>query len=78
MDNHQLSVKSYPLYKDSAIAWLGDVPEHWEVKRIQDLAYKIGDGLHGTPNYIDSSDFYFGSSGFKGISRTNEKERLII
>ena len=35
MDNHQLSVKSYPLYKDSAIAWLGDVPEHWEVSRIK-------------------------------------------
>jgi type I restriction enzyme S subunit len=59
MNNYQLSIKNYQLYKDSGIAWLGDVPEHWEVRRIQDLAYKIGDGLHGTPNYIDSSDFYF-------------------
>jgi type I restriction enzyme S subunit len=59
MSNYQLSVKKYPLYKDSGVEWLGDVPEHWEVRRIQDLAYKIGDGLHGTPNYIDSSEFYF-------------------
>ncbi|MFN6383986.1 MAG: restriction endonuclease subunit S, partial [Pseudanabaena sp.] len=59
MNNYQLSIKNYQLYKDSGVEWLGDVPEHWEVRRIQDLAYKIGDGLHGTPNYIDSSDFYF-------------------
>ena len=42
MYNHQLSVKSYPLYKDSAIAWLGDVPEHWEVKRVKDIVKRIG------------------------------------
>ena len=45
MDNHQLSVKSYPLYKDSAIAWLGDVPEHWEVKRVKDIVKRIGNGV---------------------------------
>jgi type I restriction enzyme S subunit len=26
-------MKGYPTYKDSGVAWLGDVPEHWEVKR---------------------------------------------
>ena len=41
MNNHQLSVKSYPLYKDSAIAWLGDVPEHWEVKKFNHIAYIV-------------------------------------
>jgi type I restriction enzyme S subunit len=35
MNNYQLSVKSYPVYKDSTIAWLGDVPEHWELSRIK-------------------------------------------
>lgn len=25
----------YPVYKESGIAWLGDVPEHWEVKRLR-------------------------------------------
>ena len=27
--------KSYPAYKPSGIEWLGDVPEHWEVKRLK-------------------------------------------
>jgi type I restriction enzyme S subunit len=25
----------YPKYKPSGVAWLGDVPEHWEVKRLK-------------------------------------------
>ena len=31
--------KSYPDYKDSGVAWLGEVPAHWEVKRLKLLAY---------------------------------------
>jgi type I restriction enzyme, S subunit len=30
-------VKSVPM-KDSEIEWIGDVPQHWEVKRIHDIA----------------------------------------
>ena len=41
MDNHQLSVKSYPLYKDSGVEWLGDVPKHWEVRRLKDMGDSI-------------------------------------
>ena len=29
---------SYPAYKDSGIEWLGDVPAHWEVKRLKNAA----------------------------------------
>ena len=28
----------YPEYKDSGVAWLGEVPAHWEVKRFKNLA----------------------------------------
>jgi type I restriction enzyme S subunit len=45
--------------KPSGIEWLGDVPEHWEVTRLSRLASSIGDGLHGTPEYIDESEFHF-------------------
>lgn len=34
---------SVPL-KDSGIEWLGDVPEHWEVKRIKHVVPHIGQG----------------------------------
>ena len=63
MDNHQLSVKSYPLYKDSAIAWLGDVPEHWEVYQFKNIAfYQEGPGLR---------NWQFTDEGIKVISVTN-------
>ena len=25
----------YPAYKPSGLPWLGDVPEHWEVRRLK-------------------------------------------
>jgi hypothetical protein len=25
----------YPTYKDSGVEWLGEIPEHWEVKRLK-------------------------------------------
>ena len=27
--------KRYPAYKDSGVEWLGEIPEHWEVKKIK-------------------------------------------
>ena len=30
-----MSFPRYPKYKDSGVAWLGRVPEHWEVKRLK-------------------------------------------
>jgi len=29
--------KPYPMYKPSGVPWLGDVPEHWEVRRLKTL-----------------------------------------
>jgi hypothetical protein len=28
----------YPAYKDSGIEWLGEIPTHWEVRRLNHLA----------------------------------------
>ncbi|MEB2284742.1 MAG: hypothetical protein B6D46_13435 [Polyangiaceae bacterium UTPRO1] len=30
--------KPYPTYKDSGVEWLGEIPVHWEVKRLKALA----------------------------------------
>ena len=45
--------------KPSGIDWLGDIPEHWEVTRLGRLTTEVGDGLHGTPLYVDESPFHF-------------------
>jgi type I restriction enzyme, S subunit len=34
MGNYQ----GYQKYKDSGVEWLGDIPEHWEVKRLKNIA----------------------------------------
>lgn len=30
--------KPYPAYKDSAVEWLGKVPQHWQIKRLKHIA----------------------------------------
>ena len=36
--NYQLAISRYPLYKYSGVEWLGEVPEHWEVKKFNHIA----------------------------------------
>jgi len=68
--NYQLSIKNYPLYKDSAIEWIGEIPEHWEVKRIKDISYINKKTLtEKTPkdyefDYVDISSVTYGVRGF--------------
>lgn len=31
--------------KDSGIEWLGEIPEHWEVKRLKSVVSKVGSGV---------------------------------
>jgi type I restriction enzyme S subunit len=47
-----VSFPRYPKYKASGVEWLGEVPEHWEVKRLKHVAanipFAIVDGPFGT------------------------------
>jgi type I restriction enzyme S subunit len=45
--------------KDSGIEWLGEVPGHWGQTKLSRLSTRIGDGLHGTPQYVDESEHRF-------------------
>ena len=47
-----MKIPAYPSYKPSGVEWLGDVPEHWEVKRIKHLG-SIRYGLGEPPEYVD-------------------------
>ncbi|MFZ0930474.1 MAG: hypothetical protein WAN11_17850 [Syntrophobacteraceae bacterium] len=38
-------MKPYPKYRDSGVAWIGEVPEGWEVKKMKYLTTKIGSGI---------------------------------
>lgn len=55
-------MQQYEQYKDSGVAWLGEVPSHWEVKRLKFLA-KIQNGADY--KHIETNEGYpvIGSGG---------------
>lgn len=34
-------IKPYPVYKETGVEWLGEVPEHWEIRRLKETAIII-------------------------------------
>jgi len=42
--------KPYPEYKDSGVPWLGELPEHWEVKKLKNLFRCFGGGTPSKSN----------------------------
>ena len=40
-------MKRYPKYKDSGISWLGQIPEHWEVKQLRSFLELFSEKGHG-------------------------------
>ncbi len=45
----------YSEYKDCGVEWLGEVPKHWELKRLKNIASHINRGV--TPKYVEYSEF---------------------
>ena len=59
----------YPAYKPSGVEWLGDVPEHWEVRRLKTVcSMKSGDGI--TAMSIEPAGEYpvYGGNGLRGYT----------
>jgi len=54
--------------KDSGIEWLGEIPEHWEVKRLKYVA-NLRSGNNIVSEQIKESDEYpvFGGNGLRGF-----------
>lgn len=48
-------MKQYEKYKPSGIEWLGEIPEHWVVKRVKNICDYISRGI--TPSYVELSQF---------------------
>ena len=60
---------AYPKYKESGVEWLGDVPEDWEVKRLDFLAsVKARLGWKGltASEYIDGGYVFLATPNIKG------------
>lgn len=50
-----MNLPRYPKYKPSGVDWLGEVPEHWEVKRVQEIA-QIINGFPFDSTYFDLNE----------------------
>lgn len=62
-----MKLPAYPRTKPSGVEWLGDVPEHWEVKRLSYLAtLKSGENI--TSEMIAEGGDYpvYGGNGLRG------------
>jgi type I restriction enzyme S subunit len=59
---------AYPAYKDSGVEWLGNVPKHWEIKRLKFFA-QISNG-QDKKQVVDDNGCYpiYGSGGIFGSS----------
>jgi type I restriction enzyme S subunit len=59
--------KPYSRYKDSGVEWLGEIPAHWEVKRLKHLA-QIASGFAPPASFARSIGTYpvYGSNGLIG------------
>ena len=55
--------------KDSSIEWLGEIPEHWEVKKLKYVVtIKSGDGLSNENIHPEGEFPIYGGNGLLGYT----------
>lgn len=65
--------------KDSGIEWIGQMPLAWKRCKLKNVSVRIGDGLHGTPEFDDGGDVYFingNNIGQKFLEIKSDTKRL--
>ena len=69
-------IKAYPAYKKSGVEWLGNVPEHWEVRRIKSLSV-VRRGA--SPRPIDDARYFdeHGEFAWVRISDVTASDRYL-
>ena len=59
------ALKPYPAMKDSGVPWLGEVPDHWEVRRLKHAAQLI---MGQSPSSADCSSDQIGAPFLQGCA----------
>lgn len=60
--------RRYPTYRDSGVEWLGEIPEHWEVRRVKSICRFAYGGSLPAETRIDGTIPVYGSNGIVGSS----------
>lgn len=66
--------------KDSGVEWLGEIPEHWEVKKLNYCFDQIGSGTtptSGKPEYYENGEFNWLQTGDLNDSEIIETSKKI-
>ena len=72
-----MSIPRYPKYKDSGVEWLGEAPEHWEVKKMKHRARSIEqDRSPHCERVTTESDFEWSVLKVAGTLRVPSAEAL--
>lgn len=74
-----MSYSTYNKYKDSSVSWLGKIPEHWKVQKINHVCIlKSGESI--TSETINESDEFpvFGGNGLRGYCKSYTHEGTYV
>lgn len=75
------SYSGYSKYKDSGVAWLGRIPEHWQVRRLKFVArFQSGEMITSESITMRGTFPVYGGNGIRGFtdSYTNEGFSILI
>ena len=64
-------MKRYEKYKPSGVEWIGDIPEHWEIKPIRYLLKPGKDGIRIGPFGSSLKSEFISLSGYKVYGQEN-------
>lgn len=63
--------------KDSGIDWLGEIPKHWEVKKLKNVSEKITDGEHIAPKFTDTGMPFLSAKDVRENEILFEEEKFV-
>ena len=73
-----MAYPTYSSYRDSGVAWLGEVPSHWGVIQFRRVVESIKDGTHGTHTRENSGfPFLSAKNVFNDGIRISDNESCI-
>src|ERR1700739_326606 len=76
-----MRLRPYPRYKPSGIDWLGDIPEHWELRQLRHVCrMQSGEAVASDMLSEDAEYPVFGGNGIRGFSDqfTHEGRYVLI
>jgi len=64
---NDIKAEKYPSYKDSGLEWLGEIPEHWDVRRIKHLFIEINERSN------NGDEVLLSVSQYTGVTKKSDK-----